>query len=105
MLIKINGPLIRIKNDLKVIQDGNFATDIILRRKDEFADVAAALNDMLTRLRQRFGEFKTGYNEISRALMDLEVDHAKGMPIGPEAKRIAEMVRMLQKKTRPIPEE
>jgi methyl-accepting chemotaxis protein len=98
MLKKINGPLIRMNNDLKMIQDGNFTTDIILRRNDEFADVAAALNDMLTRLRQRFGEFKTGYDEISRALVDLEIAHAKGLPVNQEGERLVGMVNELRNK-------
>ena len=98
MLKKINGPLIRINNDLKMIQDGNFATDIILRQNDEFADVASALNEMLAQIRQRFSESRAGYEEISQALVDLEIAHAKGLPVNQEGERLIGMVNELRNK-------
>ncbi len=96
MLKKLNGPLYRIVKDLKLIRAGNFSTDIILRRKDEFADVSVALNDMLAKMRQKFSEYKDGYDEISQALVDLEIAHAKGLPVNKDADRITGLVQHLQ---------
>lgn len=98
MLRKVNGPIYRIMQDLKTIGEGNFSSAIILRKKDEFRDVAAALNEMLEGMRAKLSEFRAGHEEISQALVELETDHAKGMPINEKGEGIIVMIQELRKK-------
>jgi methyl-accepting chemotaxis protein len=98
MLRKVNGPIYRIMQDLKTIGEGNFSSAIILRQKDEFKDVAVALNEMLDGTRERFGDFRARHEEISQALVELETDHAKGIPINEKGEGIIAMIQDLQKK-------
>ena len=98
MLRKVNGPIYRIMQDLKTIGEGNFSSAIILRKKDEFRDVAAALNEMLEGMRAKSSEFRAGHEEISQALVELETDHAKGMPINEKGEGIIVMIQELRKK-------
>jgi methyl-accepting chemotaxis protein len=98
MLRKVNGPIYRIMQDLKTIGEGNFSSAIILRQKDEFKDVAVALNEMLDGTRERFGEFRARHEEISQALVELEIDHAKGNPVDARADKIIAMIQDLQRK-------
>ena len=98
MLRKVNGPIYRIMQDLKTIGEGNFSSAIILRRKDEFRDVAVALNEMLDGTRERFSEFRARHEEISQALVELEIDHAKGNPADARADKIIAMIQDLQRK-------
>jgi methyl-accepting chemotaxis protein len=98
MLRKVNGPIYRIMQDLKTIGEGNFSSAIILRQKDEFKDVAVALNEMLDGTRERFSEFRARHEEISQALVELEIDHAKGNPVDARADKIIAMIQDLQKK-------
>ena len=98
MLRKVNGPIYRIMQDLKTIGEGNFSSAIILRQKDEFKDVAIALNEMLDGTRERFSEFRARHEEISQALVELEIDHAKGNPVDARADKIIAMIQDLQRK-------
>jgi methyl-accepting chemotaxis protein len=98
MLRKVNGPIYRIMQDLKTIGAGNFSSAIMLRQKDEFKDVAVALNEMLDGTRERFSEFRARHEEISQALVELEIDHAKGNPVDARADKIIAMIQDLQKK-------
>jgi methyl-accepting chemotaxis protein len=83
--------------DLKTIGGGNFSSAIILRKKDEFKDVAVALNEMLDGTRERFSEFRAKHEEISQALVELEIDHAKGNPVEARADKITAMIQDLKK--------
>ncbi len=96
MMRKINGPLNGIVKNLKRVKEGDFSAAIILRRRDEFKDVAAGLNEMLDKTRERFSGFKAGYEEISQALADLEMAVAKGTAVKGKEARIIEMIRKLK---------
>ena len=97
MLRKVNGPLYRIAEDLKMIGEGNLSSTIILRKRDEFRDVAFALNEMLERLRVRFSELREGYEEISRQLLELEMAQARGISTEDQRERVIGMIQELQK--------
>lgn len=97
MMRKVNGPLYRIAEDLKMIGEGNLASNIILRKRDEFRDVAAALNEMLERLRVRFSELRERYEEISQQLLELEMAQARGIPTVHQREKIIAMIQELQK--------
>jgi methyl-accepting chemotaxis protein len=96
MLRKVNGPLYRIAEDLKMIGEGNLSSAIILRKRDEFRDVAVALNEMLERLRVRFSELREGYEEISQQLLELEMAQARGIPTEDQRERVIGMIQELQ---------
>jgi len=95
---KINGPIYRITEDLRQIKKGNASILISLRQKDDFGDVAVAINDMLYCIRKRFNEIKAEYDEISQALEEIKVAYANGRPSKKMEDSIILKVQMLQKK-------
>ncbi len=103
MMNKMRGPIYRIIKGLKLIRDGDFSDEIILRRKDEFKETASALNEMQNKMKERFSEFKLRYEEISQALIELEVAHAKGVSINDKSKEIIAMIKKLRQKILPDP--
>jgi methyl-accepting chemotaxis protein len=100
MMRKVNGPLYRIAEDLKMIGEGNLSSAIILRKRDEFRDVAVALNEMLDTLRVRFGELREKYGEISQQLLELEMAQARGIPTEHQREKVIVMIEELQKQMR-----
>ncbi len=97
MMRKVNGPIYHIIKDLKRIKEGDFSTFISLRKKDEFKDVAIALNDMHDKMKRRFSEFRAEYEEISKALVELEIAHAGGIPVKEKGERVIDMIQKLEK--------
>jgi methyl-accepting chemotaxis protein len=102
MMRKVHGPLYRIAQDLKIIGEGNLSSAIILRKRDEFRDVAVALNEMLETLRVRFGELRERYEEISQQLRELEMAQARGVPTEHQREKVIAMIQSLQKQIRTI---
>jgi methyl-accepting chemotaxis protein len=100
MMRKVHGPLYRIAEDLKIIGEGNLSSAIILRKRDEFRDVAVALNKMLETLRVRFGELRERYEEISEQLLELEMAQARGVPTEHQREKVIAMIQELQKQVR-----
>jgi len=74
MLRKTTGPLIRMSKDINGITEGDLASQIVLRQKDEFKDVADELNEMTESLRSRFVNIKDKYESISQSVAMLEKD-------------------------------
>lgn len=68
----ISGPLFRIKKDLMRIEAGDLTTQIVLRTKDEFKDVASDFNQMTEGLRDRYGRISSGLNKLDQATIDLD---------------------------------
>jgi methyl-accepting chemotaxis protein len=97
MMRKVNGPLYRIAQDLKMIGEGNLSSAIILRKRDEFRDVAVALNEMLETLRGRFSELRVRYEEISHHLLELEMAQARGIPTEHQGEKVIAMIQELHK--------
>ena len=100
MIRKVNGPLYRIAEDLKMIGEGNLSSAIILRKRDEFRDVALALNEMLETLRVRFSDLRERYEEISQQLLELEMAEARGIPTEHQKEKVIAMIQELQKQIR-----
>jgi len=96
MMKKTRGPLYRISNDLEKVCAGDFSSPIVLRQKDEFKDVADALNDMIENTRARLNSFKNSYEDISRNILDLEVKLAKGFQIREESEKLAQSIKKLR---------
>jgi len=97
MMRKVSGPIYRIAEELKMIGEGNLSSEIILRKCDEFRDVAIALNEMLEKLRVRFSELKERYEEISQQLLELEITQARGIPTDHQREKVIGMIQELQK--------
>jgi len=96
MLRKMNGPIYRMIKDLNLIREGDFSTAITLRQKDEFRDVAVALNKMLDGMREKFRESREGYEEISQALVEFEIAGTKEIPENKQGDRIIDMICKLR---------
>lgn len=96
MMRKVNGPIYRITKDLKSMGEGNFSSGIILRQQDEFRDVAEVLNEMLDSLRERFSERRARYELISQELQELELAHARGIPLEEKTEKILGMIKELR---------
>ncbi len=94
MMNRINGPLAGMIRPLERLAAGDFSAGIALRRRDEFGETARVLNEMMTRIADRCREFEDGYEEISRALRDLEAPG--GEPVCDRAARVREMVKKLR---------
>lgn len=100
MMKKMNGPLYRISRDLEKVSEGDFSTSITVRGKDEFKNVAEALNGMVGKLKERLKKFKDSYEGVSRALVDLEVSYARGTD---HEERTEELIRFVAKLRREGP--
>ena len=74
MLRKTTGPLIRMSKDISRVTEGDLSSQIVLRQKDEFKDVADELNVMTENLKGRFINIKDKYESISRSVAMLEKD-------------------------------
>ena len=72
MLRKTTGPLIRMSKDISRVTEGDLSSQIVLRQKDEFKDVADELNIMTEKLRGRFINIKDKYESISQSVAMLE---------------------------------
>ncbi len=75
MLRKTTGPLIRMSKDINRIAEGDLSSQIVLRQKDEFKDVADELNIMTEKLRERFINIKDKYESITQSVAILEKGH------------------------------
>jgi methyl-accepting chemotaxis protein len=72
-MVKIkSGPICRMNKDIKKISEGDLSVNIALRQKDEFQDVAAELNNMVGKTRERFSLIIDMYADISRSLPELK---------------------------------
>lgn len=58
LFARLNGPLIKLRNEVRKICDGDLTTRVVMRDKDEFKDFAAALNAMTSELQNRFAKIK-----------------------------------------------
>jgi len=72
---RIAGPVYRIQRYISKVTGGNYKNRLKLRKKDEFKDVAASLNDFVARLRleqtvrdEKVGNLKRGAEELKEAL-------------------------------------
>ena len=78
LLHKLSGPLGQIRRDILRIAAGDLTSDIILREKDEFQDLAADLEGMRTELRERIVRIKEQQSMLSAAAADLNKSVQEG---------------------------
>lgn len=65
MVKKTSGPLYRMSKDIMQVSKGDLSSRIVLRHKDDFRDVALALNRMIEKTGERFADIKETYTGIS----------------------------------------
>lgn len=97
MMKKVKGHLYHIIQYLKRIKEQDFSTHIHLRQKDELWDVVIVLRNMHDKMKKRFSRFKSEYERISKALVEFEISHARGIPAKKKEKMVIDMLRKLQK--------
>jgi len=78
LLHKLTGPLGQIRRDISRIAGGDLTSDIILREKDEFQDLAADLEGMRTELRSRIARIKEQQAMLSAAAVELSRSAREG---------------------------
>jgi methyl-accepting chemotaxis protein len=78
MIRNSSGPLFRMSKDINKIAEGDLSTNIYLREKDEFQDVAIDLNHMTEKLREAFSSTKENCLNISKSLGTLKTLLAAG---------------------------
>jgi methyl-accepting chemotaxis protein len=71
LLHKLSGPLGQLRRDIARIEGGDLTSDIILREKDEFQDLAADLEEMRKELRARIARIKEQQAALSAAAAEL----------------------------------
>jgi len=72
MIRNSSGPLYRMARDINKIAEGDLTTNISLRGKDEFQDVAIDLSHMIDKLRADFSSTKENCLNISKSLGTLK---------------------------------
>ena len=65
---KIAGPMYRINKSLDLMSDGDYSFDIKLRKRDEFKDLAARLNNVIDSIRFLVGEERIYIKEIEKKI-------------------------------------
>ncbi|MDD4203395.1 MAG: methyl-accepting chemotaxis protein [Candidatus Omnitrophica bacterium] len=59
---RIAGPIYRLKQDLEAVKQGKYSLRIQLRKKDEFQDLAKAINTVIEELDSKDKELKAKIN-------------------------------------------
>lgn len=95
---KLSQPLTVIKNGIVRIADGDLTVDVVLRKSDEFRDLAGELDEMRQGMRERMTGVKDGQRELSAAAAELERSIREGKPsLSAAAALQSAVVRMEEK--------
>jgi methyl-accepting chemotaxis protein len=73
---KLAGPLYRVQKSLEEIRSGDLTAKVILRKGDTLTDLAAAVNETTTGLRDRVQEVKEIQAELDQIIASLEHQEA-----------------------------
>ncbi len=65
---KIAGPIYRIEQDLKAVQDGDLTTVVRIRNEDVLKDLQDTINLTIASLRAKVGEIKDSQGELERSI-------------------------------------
>lgn len=76
---KIVGALSHIRNNILKITGGNLSTKIVLRKKDEFQDFAAEVNNLSAELNRRFSIIKERTTRISEIANELDKERVTAL--------------------------
>ena len=61
---KIAGPMFRFEKDLKEIGEGNLTKKVVLRQKDQAAELADSITDMTALLREKVVNIRQGIEKV-----------------------------------------
>lgn len=103
LLHRLSGPLGQIRRDIARIADGDLTSDIMLREKDEFQDLATDLEGMRRELRERIARIKeqqavlsAAADELSRSVREGNASSKQVASLETAAARMKEGVRAFQ---------
>jgi len=78
ILWRVSGPLFRMKKDIQKVADGDFSAELVLRRNDEFQEVASHLRAMVDTLRSLFVQVRRDHETLREALHQLDRETLRG---------------------------
>ncbi|MCF6246555.1 MAG: hypothetical protein L3J69_04250 [Desulfobacula sp.] len=96
MLKKLNDPVTKLITGLKTIQNGNLSEKIILRRADEFSDVAESMDKMRKAIKNQFINSKYQYKKIADEIQNIETEELEDKLKDKKIKKIIYMVQQLR---------
>ena len=103
LLHRLSGPLGQIRRDIARMADGDLTSDIILREKDEFQDLATDLEGMRRELRERIARIKeqqavlsAAADELSRSVLEGNASSQQAASLESAVARMKEGVRVFQ---------
>ena len=91
-----NGVAIRMVKDLNAVAAGDFSKHIRLRKKDEFQEVAAALNDFIEERRLIYQALSTNVRQLHDRINRIKLAEAKKQLTGDDLEQLRESVRQLR---------
>jgi methyl-accepting chemotaxis protein len=77
---RLSVPLFTIKKELQRIAGGDLMSEVALREHDEFQDLAADLDTMRSKLRERIVRIKERQQSVSAAAAEINRSVLKGKP-------------------------
>jgi len=92
---RIAGPLYRFRLYFKTVGKGDLSTPLRVRKNDYLQKEAAAVNDMVTSLRDKIARLEKQLGQTTAAWSDMRHELARGVASDPEAKTNA-MARQLE---------
>ena len=98
-----NGVAIRMVKDLEMVTAGDFSKQVWLRKRDEFQEVAVALNEFIDERRLVYQVVKKGVVQLQNNINQAELAEAKGQLTGDKLEKLRNLVRDLRQQI-PRPE-
>ncbi len=92
---RIAGPVFRFEKELKEIGQGNLTKKIALRKEDQLKDVAVALNDMVSGLRDRVRDIDAGVEQVTEYALRIKASDDLIEQLNELRKRIRENFNLL----------
>ena len=93
---KSNGVAIRMVKDLDMVAKGDFSKIIWLRKKDEFKEVAAALNQFIEDRRMGYQQLQNGLNLLGNRVYSSELAAARKQLTSEDLQQLGNIVRDLR---------
>ncbi|HDO35921.1 MAG TPA: methyl-accepting chemotaxis protein [Nitrospirae bacterium] len=100
LVIRVSGPLYRIKKDLEEIASGNLAFNITLRGKDEFKDFAEEINTLVEGQRAVFTGIRNDIERIDHYTREIERHYPKADMVALKNKQMQSHINSLREKLR-----
>ncbi|MFH0925538.1 MAG: hypothetical protein V1872_07900 [bacterium] len=89
---KIGGSIYHIQHNVNILKSGNFVSEINLRKKDEFQDLAIDVNQMAQEIKKRLKEIRLAILEVESSISKKEFVVTSSVTV---KKQLDEIIRML----------